>query len=211
VAGLAWVSALAGLTAVVTIAQIPEGNAFQLVYLGVLFWPVGLAATGALAAGLVVIARTVVAGRVPRSTFRLVGTAALTLAVAGMIGLSVGVTVVDVRAVPNSLSVQGGPSVAVLADRATTSIAEVAPHQPFELELTGTSSVERWSAAVPAIAYGLIAKGLPVRLPFAYAVGADAARSVRGDLPVVKVDISSQFPSVRVVPPRHDPTRTPSN
>ena len=166
-----------------------------------------MAATGALAAGLVGIVQAIVASRVESAVVRRTDVVALTMATIGLVGLSVGVTVVDGRFLPNSLSVQGGPSVGVLTDRAIAEVAKVAPQGPFELVMGGTASVGRSSVAYPAVAYGLVARGLPVRLPFVYAVGADASRTATGSLPVVRVDISTQRPTVQVEQPRGSPTR----
>jgi hypothetical protein len=209
VAALLWVSVAATVMTVITIAQTPSNDAFELVYLGVLYWPVGTAATGAAVAGIVVVARSALGPRMGGSTSRKLNSIMVALCAVGLVGLSVGVTVVDAGSVPNSLSVQGGPDVGALSDRAATAVVDVAPHRPFELELTGTSSVAISSAAYPAIAYQLIARGLPVRLPLAFAVGADASRSAHGYLPVVTVDIGSRLPSARVFRPEHVPTRTP--
>lgn len=195
---LIWLSVVAGGTAVITIAQTPSSDAFELVYLGVLFWPVGMAITGAFGAGVVALARSAIGSRVGLASIGKLTSVMLALGVAGLVALSVVVTAVDGSSVPNSLSVQGGPVVGVLADRAAAAVAKAAPHGPFELALTGTSSVDISSAAYPAIAYQLIVKGLPVRLPFEFAVGADAGRRSTGRLPVVTVDVGSTNPTASV-------------
>ena len=133
------------------------------------------------------------------------GDVALAVAVAGLVALAVGVTVVDTAAVPDSLSVQGGPSIAVLADRGADAAARVAPAGPFELRLSGTGSVARTSAVYPAIAYELVTRGLPARLPFAFAVGVDAGRAASGDLPEVTVDVATQHPTATATPPTRRP------
>jgi len=198
VAALCWVATVASAAAVVTIAQTPSANAFQLVYLGVLFWPVGLLATGTVVAGIVAIVRSLADGRIAASTGRLIATGALAVGVVGVVGLAAGVTEVDARSVPNELSVQGGPDVALLATRAAAAVSRVAPDGPFELRLTGSATVANDATAYPSIAYALISAGRPVRLPELYAVGADASRAAHGRLPVVTVDIGSTEPTARL-------------
>ena len=111
-----------------------------------------------------------------------------------------------VRGHPHT-SLDQGSRIYALVRRALIYVAKVAPQGPFELVMGGTASVGRSSAAYPAVAYGLVARGLPVRLPFVYAVGADASRASTGDLLVVRVDISTQRPTVQVEQPRGNPTR----
>jgi hypothetical protein len=198
VGALAWLAVVVGVTAVVTIAQTPASDAFELVYLGVLFWPVGMLVVGATAAGTIAVLRSALAGRVAGTTGRRLNAALLALGILGLIGISFGVTVVDGTSEPNSLSVQGGPAMGVLTDRAAAAVSAVVPPGPFELVLSGATSAEVASAVYPAIAYELVAKGLPVRLPFEFAVGADASRTSPGHLPVVDVDVGSGLPTARM-------------
>ena len=51
IGALAWTALAAGSVTVVTIAQTPASDAFELVYLGVLYWSVGTVAVGAVLAG----------------------------------------------------------------------------------------------------------------------------------------------------------------
>lgn len=195
VARLIGLAIVASLGAILTIARTPSSDEFELVYLGVLFWPVGLTAVWAIAAGFTATIRHFFAAIVDNTTLRTTNFLAISVAVASMSILSLSVTIVDVRSVPNFVSVQGGPEIGVLADRASAAVSKVAPSGSFELLMTGTSSIDRSSAAYPAIAYELIAMGRQVRLPFTYAVGADAARSSSNGLPIVTVDIGSNHPT----------------
>jgi hypothetical protein len=201
VAALAWTALAAGSAAVVTIAQTPATDAFELVYLGVLYWVVGTVAVGALFAGAVKVVSAVVGVRPGAPDALRIGGVAVTLGLLGLVGLSVGVTIVDGASLPNELSVQGGPPIAVLSDRAAVAVAAVAPRGSFVLLLGGSASIDRSSAAYSAITYNLVTRGLAVRLPLAFAVGDDASRAARGRLPSVTVDISTQHPSAHVGPP----------
>ncbi len=99
---------------------------------------------------------------------------------------SLALATVDVRTVPNDLSIGGGTAAATIVRRSAGPAAAAAPRRPFVLALVDRDDRTRYAAYL-GLGYALAARGLPVRLPPDIAVGIAARYGAARGMPTVTV------------------------
>jgi hypothetical protein len=202
-AGAAAVALSAAVATVVTVAGIPRSDALELVYLTVIYWPVGMAAWIVLVSGVISLIRAGVHRLVVPSA-GVDATRARSVAVAAamvvLVSASTALTIHDAGEVPNVVTIDSGLSTIGVVDRSIPAVLRAAPHRPFQLDLDD-SQVDDSVATYTALAYGLIAHGADVRLPAAFATDIGSRYDATSGEPVVTVTVPPDgVPVVRVRP-----------
>ncbi len=173
-AGAAWIALTGCLLTVATVARVPSPDALELLYLDIVFVPVGMMAWVVMLFGLgevVAALSSIVRRRVGRDRSarrRIPGGATGHWAVVGalvLLAASAAVVVSVAGLVPSDRSELGGPAAVSASATASAKVAHAVPAPvPFELEVRGGPSPSYAIGVLWGAAYALFASGRPIRL-----------------------------------------------